>query len=143
MSIGAVLLQGWEERGVWCPKAERAVGGNNPEGSRGKAHLKLYFSMKGLFKIYSRKNVEVIALLVISNKSQESFSLSSEFSLRHKTFIIYWVRLHSRQWEILLPHRTIEIWGFYRVGLKCPRRIVVTNVERTPLRLMCPEGHVQ
>lgn len=58
--------------------------GSNLERSKGKACPKLYFSMKDLFKVYSRKNIEGFALLIKSNKSQERFSSSSEFSLRHE-----------------------------------------------------------
>lgn len=60
-------------RGKMClmPRSKRAVGGNHLERSKGKADDKLYFSMKGLYKIYSRKNIRVFVLLVMSNKSQE------------------------------------------------------------------------
>lgn len=59
------------------------MGGNHLERER-ETLFQLYFSMKGLFKIYSRRNIEMFALLVMSDNSQESFFLSLEFNLRHE-----------------------------------------------------------
>lgn len=47
------------------------MGGNNLERCKRKASPELYFSMKSFFKVYSRENIQVFALLIMSDKSEE------------------------------------------------------------------------
>ena len=112
-----------EERRVWCLKAEIAVGGNNLERCKQKASPKLYFSMKALFKLYSRENIEVFVLLIMSDKSEKWFSSNSEFSIRleHSLFTGQTISQALNNFYNLIG--AIELWaGFYRGGQNFPEK---------------------
>ena len=102
---------------------ETAVGGNNLERCKRKASPELYFSMKSFFKVYSRENTEVFALLIMSDKSEEWFSSNSEFSLRHEHSSFTGQTISQALNNLYNLIGAIELRaGFYRGGQNFPEK---------------------
>lgn len=124
---------------VWCLKAETAVGGNNLERCKRKASPQLYFSMKAFFKFYSRENIEVFALLIMSDKSEEWFSSNSEFSLRHEHSLFTGQTTSQALNHLYSLIRAIELWAcFYRGGQNFPEKQQPQMLRKNSLRASVP-----
>ena len=99
------------------------MGGNNLERCKRKAGPELYFSMKSFFKVYSRENIEVFALLIMSDKSEEWFSSNSEFSLRHEHSSFTGQTISQALNNLYNLIGAIELQaGFYRGGQNFPEK---------------------